>query len=285
MPLPVNEGEWTTIIKAERRLIEIDLRELWQYRDLIKLFVRRDFVAIYKQTILGPLWFILQPLISTAIFTFIFGFVAKIPTDGVPPLLFYLSGIVTWNYFASCVTKTSDVFVANAATFGKVYFPRLSVPLATVITNFFTLLIQFSLFLVFVLFYFYRGANIHPNLSAFYIPMLFLAIGAMGIGFGIIISSITTRYRDLSFLVGFGMQLWMYATPIVYPLSQVPPKWAWVYSLNPMAVMIEAVRYAFLGVGTISSTMMLSSLITTVVIVFIGLALFARIEKTFIDTV
>jgi len=277
--------DWTTVIKAKNKWFDINLKELWDYRDLILLFVRRDFVAIYKQTILGPLWFVLQPLISTLIFTLIFGFVAKIPTDGVPPLLFYLSGIVVWNFFSSTVTKTADLFITNAGTFGKVYFPRLSVPIAIVMTNLLTFCIQLGLLVVIIGFYVYMGARFPLTFLAVLLPMIMLVIGILGVGFGIIISSVTTKYRDLSMLVTFGMQLWMYATPIIYPLSQIPEKYRVLYLINPMATWIEAIRYVFLGVGTVTMGMMFSSLAITIVVLILGLFLFSRIEKTFIDTI
>jgi len=279
------DKNWTTIITADRRWFDINIKELWQYRDLIALFVRRDFVALYKQTILGPLWCVLQPLISTIIFTFIFGFVAKIPTDGLPPLLFYLSGIVLWNYFSVCLTKTSDLFVANAAIFGKVYFPRLSVPISIAITSLFTLAIQTTMFIAFLLFFLYKGAAIQPNIYIVFVPFVILMVGIMGIGFGIIISSVTTRFRDLSLLTGFGMQLWMYASPVVYPLSQVPEKARPFYALNPLTGPIEFIRFACLGVGTVSEVMIISSVVITALVLVLGLSLFSRIEKTFIDTI
>lgn len=277
--------QWTTIIRPKTRWFDIDFGELWHYRDLIMLFVRRDFVAIYKQTILGPLWFLLQPLFSTLVFTVIFGYVAKIPTDGIPHLLFYFSGIVSWNYFSNCLTKTSDTFSLNAGIFGKVYFPRLVVPVSVVITNLITFAIQFVLFLFLLVLFYSRGASVKPNMWLAAVPLLILEMAALGLGCGILISSLTTKYRDLAYLVSFGVQLWMYGTPIVYPLSQIPEKWLWVYYINPMAPIVESFRYAFIGAGGVQPSHLGISVIITFSILFFGIVLFSRIEKTFMDTV
>ncbi|MCF6291686.1 MAG: ABC transporter permease [Desulfobacterales bacterium] len=279
------EANWDMIIQPVSGWFDIHLSELWRYRDLIMLFVRRDFVAVYKQTILGPLWYLIQPLMTTLVFTVIFGKVAKIPTDGLPQVLFYLSGVVAWRYFADCLTKTSNTFVGNAGIFGKVYFPRLTVPLAVVISNLISFAIQFALFLGFVAYYYLQGAAIHPQPLLFAFPLLILQMAALGLGFGIIVSSLTTKYRDLAQLVGFGVQLWMYATPIVYPTSQIPEKYQWIMALNPMAPVIEAFRYAFLGSGTVSFSSLAISGVTTLVVLAIGIILFSRIEKSFMDTV
>jgi lipopolysaccharide transport system permease protein len=249
------------------------------------LFVRRDFVAVYKQTILGPLWFLLQPLLTTLVFTVIFGKIAKIPTDGVPQLLFYLSGIVVWNYFANCLTATSNTFVGNAAIFGKVYFPRLTVPLSVVISNLITFAIQFFLFLSFYFYYYLQGAALLPNPLVLMFPLLVLQMALLGLGTGIIVSSLTTKYRDLSYLVLFGIQLWMFATPVVYPSSQVPAQWRWIIMLNPMAPVIETFRHAFLGTKAPQSLQMALSIAMTLLILFGGIVLFSRIEKNFMDTV
>lgn len=280
-----DESQWTTVIQPRSGWFDINLPEIWQYRDLIMLFVRRDFVANYKQTILGPLWFVLQPLFTTLVFTVVFGRIAKIPTDGLPQIVFYLGGIVTWNYFASCLNKTSDTFVSNAGIFGKVYFPRLAIPVATVITNLITFTIQFSLFLLIMLYFNFRGSSIHPNLWILYTPLLLLQMAALGLGVGILVSSMTTKYRDLSFLVAFGVQLWMYATPVVYPMSQIPVQWQWAYAFNPMAAVVETFRYAFLGAGTVSPLRLLISAGITAVLLVLGIILFSRVEKNFMDTV
>jgi len=285
MPDKQETQQWTSVIKPVSGWFDIHLSEIWRYRDLIMLFVRRDFVSVYKQTILGPLWFLIQPLFTTLVFTVIFGKVAKIPTDGLPPVIFYMSGIVFWNYFSGCLDKTSNTFVGNAGIFGKVWFPRLTVPLSIVISNLITFGIQFSLFLCFYFYFFFKGAAIFPKTLILMTPFLILQMAALGLGLGIIVSSMTTKYRDLRYLVGFGVQLWMYATPIVYPTSQIPLKYQWVIALNPMAPVIEAFRYAFLGAGTVHPWQMGLSMGTTVIVLTVGIILFSRIEKSFMDTV
>jgi lipopolysaccharide transport system permease protein len=281
----IRNEQWTKVIRPRSGWLNVNLRALWNYRDLIMLFVRRDFVAVYKQTILGPLWFLLQPVFTTVVFTVIFGGIAHIPTDGLPQALFYMAGIVTWNYFSSCLTKTSDTFVSNANIFGKVYFPRLAVPISSVITNLLTFAIQFVLFLAFMSYFIYKGSAVKPNLWVLLTPMLLLQMAALGLGFGVLISSMTTKYRDLSLVVSFGVQLWMYATPIVYPMSQIPVKWQWLYALNPMAAVVETFRFAFLGAGSIRLWQLGVSLLVTSVVLLSGIILFSRIEKTFMDSV
>ncbi len=280
-----NTTQWSTIIQSKTGWFDISMSEVWKYRDLVMLFVRRDFVSVYKQTILGPLWFLIQPLFSTLVFTIIFGKVAKIPTDGVPHALFYLSGIVCWNYFSSCLVKTSDTFVSNAGLFGKVYFPRLTVSIGVVITNMISFLIQFLLFMGVLFYYYLAGAAIQPNLWVLAIPLLLLEMAALGLGTGILISSLTTKYRDLAYLATFGVQLWMYGTPIVYPLSQIPQQWQWLYYLNPVASIVESFRFAFLGVGGVTMSHILSSIGIIILILVIGVIVFSRIEKNFMDTV
>ena len=242
-------------------------------------------MAVYKQTVLGPLWFLLQPLFTTLVFTIIFGKVAKIPTDGLPPVLFYMTGIVAWNYFSGCLTSTSDTFIKNAGIFGKVYFPRLVVPVSVVISNILTFLIQFGLLLCFIAYFYLKGADIQPSLWILLVPLMIIHMAALGLGTGILISSMTTKYRDLAYAVGFGIQLWMYATPIVYPMSQVPEKWQWLLALNPMTAIVETFRYAFLGAGTVDMSVMGISVGMTFLILATGMILFGRIEKTFMDTV
>jgi lipopolysaccharide transport system permease protein len=281
----MNDNNWTSIIRPVSGWFDIHLRELWRYRDLIMLFVRRDFIAVYKQTILGPLWFLLQPLFTTIVFTVIFGKIAKIPTDGLPQIIFYLSGVVAWNYFASCLNKTSDTFVANAGIFGKVWFPRLSVPISIVISNLITFAIQFILFLGFWFYFLLIGSTINPQPLILILPLLILQMAAIGLGCGIIISSLTTKYRDLTQLVGFGVQLWMFATPVVYPISRIPAKFQWIIALNPMAPIVELFRYSFLGAGTIIPWQIGLSIFNTIIILVIGIVLFSRIEKSFMDTV
>jgi lipopolysaccharide transport system permease protein len=279
------EKRWTCTIRPVSGWFDIHLGELWRYRDLILLFVHRDFVAIYKQTILGPLWYIIQPVLTTLVLTVIFSTVAKIPTDGMPPVMFYLSGVVAWRYFADCLLKTSNTFVGNANIFGKVYFPRLTVPLSVVISNLISFVIQLLLLVCFWAYFYGTGAAIKMMPAAILMPLLVLQIAALGLGCGIIISSLTTKYRDLAQLVGFGVQLWMYATPIVYPASIIPAQWRWVMFFNPMTPVIETFRYMFTGVGTISPTSHIGSVITTSAILLVGVVLFSRIEKSFMDTV
>ena len=282
---PVPDSEWTKTIRPASGWFEFRLTELWAYRDLILLFVRRDFVAIYKQTILGPLWYLIQPILTTIVFTVIFGKVAKIPTDGLPPIMFYLSGVVVWRYFADCLQKTSNTFVGNANIFGKVYFPRLAVPVSIVISNLISLGIQLLLLAGFWLYFYRQGADFEVQAMVFLLPLLILQMAALGLGCGIIVSSLTTKYRDLTQLVGFGVQLWMYATPVVYPMSIIPAKYQWLMALNPMASVVELFRYACLGVGTISYVQIAMSLVMTALLLLAGILLFSRVEKSFMDTV
>ncbi len=280
-----DKEQWTKVISPRTGWFDLNLANLWNFRDLIMLFVKRDFVTFYKQTILGPLWFLLQPLFTTIVFTIIFGRIAQIPTDGLPHLLFYMCGIVIWNYFADCLNKTSDTFVSNASIFGKVYFPRLTVPVSIVITNLITFAIQFGLFLAFVAYFYLAGSAVRVSAWALLTPLLLLQMAALGLGLGILISAMTTKYRDLKFVVSFGVQLWMYATPIVYPMSQIPEKWQWVFALNPMSATVETARFAFLGAGDIQPVNLGISLSMTALALMAGLVLFSRIEKTFMDTV
>jgi lipopolysaccharide transport system permease protein len=280
------DTQWTAVIGPPAHLFDLKLGELWRYRDLISLFVWRDFVAVYKQTILGPLWYLIQPLLTTLVFTVIFSNVAKIPTDGIPPVLFYMAGIVMWRYFSDCLTKTSNTFVGNANIFGKVYFPRLTVPVSVVISNLIGLAIQLLLFLGFWAYYMAQTDAIlfHPTYLLL-LPLLVLQMAALGLGFGIIVSSLTTKYRDLTHLVGFGVQLWMYATPIVYPMSIISEQWRWLVALNPMSPVIEIFKYTFLGQGVVEFQYWLISIVVTVVVLLAGIVLFNRIEKSFMDTV
>lgn len=292
--LPILEESWTMTIEPQRSLLDLRLGELWRYRDLVMLFVRRDFVSVYKQTILGPLWYLIQPLLTTITFTFIFGRIASLPTDGLPQFLFYMSGTVVWSYFASCLTKTSETFVQNANLFGKVYFPRLAVPVSILFSNLITFLIQFAMFLVFVLYFALRspdaltgrGTDIQLNwLWIALSPVLILMMAALGLGFGIIISSLTTKYRDLRFLVSFGVSLLMYATPVIYPVSSIPERFQWLILANPMTPIVEAFRYAFLGAGTVDVNHLLYSFGFMLVVVILGTVVFNRVEQTFMDTV
>jgi lipopolysaccharide transport system permease protein len=279
-----SEG-WTMIIRPQRRWFDLRFDELWRYRDLIVLFVWRDFAANYKQTILGPLWYLIQPLLSTITFTVIFGNLAGLSTDGLPQLLFYMSGTVIWGYFAVCLTRTSNTFIANAAIFGKVYFPRLVVPVSILLSNLITFAIQFGQFLAFMVYFGLTGAAIRPNEWILLMPVLLVMMAGLGLGFGILISALTTRYRDLHYLVTFGVQLLMYATPVIYPLSTIPDKYRWLILSNPMTPIVESFRLAFLGAGTVSVMHLLYSFGFMVVVLTIGILIFNRVERTFTDTV
>lgn len=280
----VSEG-WDLIIEPKSKWYNLRLKEILRYKDLLFLFVRRDFVALYKQTILGPLWFFLQPIITTITFTIIFGNLAKISTDGLPPLLFYLAGITLWNYFSETLTKTSETFTANANIFGKVYFPRMIVPLSVVVSNLLKLGVQMLVFVVAWVYYLVRNEQVQPTWALSLFPLLVLLMGFLGLGFGIIISSLTTKYRDLKFLVVFGVQLMMYASPIVYPLSIVPEKYKLLILANPVTSIIETFKYAFLGVGEFNWGYLGYSCVFTLVLMLIGLVIFHRVEKSFMDTV
>lgn len=280
-----SESEWTLEIKPVSGWLSFPIKDVWRYRDLLMMFVRRDFVAVYKQTILGPFWFFLQPILTTITFTIVFGNIAKIPTDGVPPLLFYMSGIVSWSYFSDCLSKTSHTFISNANIFGKVYFPRLVSPLSNVISLLLKFGIQMLLFVCFLVYYLINGANISPNSYILLTPYLILLMAMLGLGFGIIISSMTTKYRDLTFLVGFGVQLLMYATPVIYPISALPDKYRWIIMSNPMTGIIDTFRYAFLGAGQFNPGSLIYTSIFSVLILSLGILIFSRVEKTFMDTV
>ena len=281
----MQQENWTTIIKPKTGWFDINLKELIQYKDLIIMFVKRDFKTLYKQTILGPLWIIVNPLLTTVMFTVVFGNIANIPTDGVPQLVFYMLGTTVWTYFSSCLTKTSTTFTENAAIFGKVYFPRLVTPISTVISGLINLAVQFLMFLGFMIYFMIKGSPIQPNLWILMTPLLLVQLAALALGFGIIISSLTTKYRDLTVLVGFGVQLWMYATPVVYPASQISGNLKTLMMLNPVSPIVESFRYAFLGSGSIPWNYLGISVITTLVVLFAGVVLFSRVEKTFMDTV
>jgi len=279
------EDYWDLTIKTKSKWYDLRLKEIFRYKDLLFLFVRRDFVAVYKQTVLGPIWFFIQPIITSLTFTVIFGNLAQISTDGLPPILFYMCGITLWSYFADTLSKTSDTFAANSGIFGKVYFPRMIVPLSIVVSNLIKLSIQFLLFLATWIYFFLKTDSIHPNSAVLLIPFLILLVGFMGLSFGIIISSLTTKYRDLKFLVSFGIQLMMYASPIVYPLSIVPSKYKWIILANPVTSIIETFKYAMLGVGEFNLLYLGYSLLFTTVLFLIGLIIFHKVEKSFMDTV
>lgn len=279
------EEQWSLIIKPTTGWFEFNLEDLWRYRDLLYMFVKRDFVSVYQQTILGPIWYFLQPVLTTLTFTIVFGNIAQISTDGLPQVLFYLSGIIGWNYFSDCLNATSGTFSSNAAIFGKVYFPRLIAPLSTVISNLIKFSIQFLLFLCFLIYFNSRGANVNPNITILITPLLLLLMAGLGLGFGIIISSLTTKYRDLRFLITFGVQLLMYATPVIYPLSALPEKYKFIVMANPMTPVIETFRYAYLGGGSFDPLHLVYSGFVMVVTLFIALMIFNKVEKNFMDTV
>lgn len=276
------------ITKIQQRTgwFDINLKEIIQYKDLIFLFVRRTFVSQYKQTILGPAWAIIQPLLTTIVFTIVFGNLAGLSTDGIPPFLFYMCSNIAWGYFSGCLTATSSTFVTNAAILGKVYFPRLVMPISTVITQLISFAIQFIFFVIILIIYaFTPGNNILPNVYILLSPLLLLQMALFGLGVGIIVSALTIKYRDLAMLVNFGVQLWMYATPVAYSLSIIPKKWMGLYMLNPMTPLIETFRYAFLGTGSFQLGYYMFSWSLTIVVLVIGVILFSRVEKTFMDTV
>jgi len=276
---------WDLEIRPQAGWVNIRLDELVGYRDLILLFVKRDFVTFYKQTILGPLWYIIQPLANTLVFTIIFGNFAKLPTDGTPPMLFYMAGTVVWGYFATCLTGTSNTFVMNRNVFGKIYFPRLTVPISHVIVSLGQFVIQFIIFLGFLLYFILQGADVKPTPLVFLLPLVLFQMAMLGLGCGILISSLTTKYRDLAFAMTFGVQLWMYATPVVYPLTMVPEQYRFLAALNPMTAIVEIFRLAFLGTSGIEPIHIVTSACFTVSVFVVGVILFTRIEKTFMDTV
>jgi lipopolysaccharide transport system permease protein len=280
--------EYELIIRPGSRWFNLNLRDVWRYRDLLFLLVHRDFAAKYKQTVLGPIWFVLQPLLMTAVFVVVFGSLAGIPTDGLPPTLFYLAGLLAWSYFAQTFQSTSGTLVANAGLFGKVYFPRLIVPLSAVMSNLIALALQLVTFLAFwVYFKFFTawGSNIAITSAVVWFPLLLVQIAALGLGVGLWLSALTTKYRDFTHLSGFILQVWLYATPVIYGLSQVPERWRFVAVLNPMAVPVELIRYMFLGQGLVAPGYIAGSAGTTLLLLVSGLAVFARVEKTFVDTV
>lgn len=280
------EYHWT--IEAKASLFDLKLNEVWAYRDLLWLLVRRDFVSFYKQTILGPLWFFIQPLFTTIIFTFIFGNLAGISTDGLPKPLFYMAGITAWNYFADCLTKTSTVFRDNAGIFGKVYFPRLIMPLSIVVSNLVRFGVQMLLFLLMMGYYYLNGAAFDVSATIFLFPLIVVLMALLGLGVGMIISAMTTKYRDLAFLVGFGVQLLMYATTVIYPLSIALtkyPEYAWIIEYNPMTPIIETFRSGFLGEGSFSWGSLGYASGVTVVLLLFGIVIFNKVERNFVDTV
>ncbi len=278
--------EYTTIIKPKNKLFEVDFKEIWQYRDLLTMFVKRDIVTQYKQTILGPVWFFVQPALTTIMYMVVFGGIAKISTDGLPQPLFYLAGIVLWGYFSDCLNKTSSTFTTNQHIFGKVYFPRMIVPLSTVVSNLLRMAIQFLLFVAVYVYYVVAGEVVQPNLYALLFPVLIIMLAGLSLGFGIIISSMTTKYRDLTILFTFFVQLWMYATPVIYPLSTITDeKLRLLMSLNPLTSIFEAFKYGMMGVGEFSWGGLGYSFVFMTVLLAVGIVVFNKVQRSFMDTV
>ena len=276
---------WDKVIKSKPKLIDLKLKQVWEYKDLIFLFIKRDFIVYYKQTILGPLWYLLQPVFSTVMYMLIFGTLAGIGTDGLPQILFYFSGTMLWSYFSESLIKSSKTFSENKTIFSKVYFPRLTVPIATATGLILKMLIQFLFFLILYIFYFYKGASFVPSWRIIFFPLIVIWLGFLGTGIGMIISSITTKYRDIALTIDFLMQLVMYATPVVYPLSEVPQRLIWLFYANPVSAPIELFRVCFFGVGSVPLKMALVSAAVMAVCLFFGLVLFNRNEKSFVDVI
>ena len=276
------------VIEPKRNPFSLNLKELWLYRDLLEMYIKRDIVTFYKQTVLGPLWFLIQPIFTTIVFMFIFGGLAGISTDGIPQSLFYLSGITLWNYFSETLTRTSDTFLSNQAIFGKVYFPRLIAPLSVTFTGLVKMFIQFGVFIVVYIYFAVEGSKIVPNVYALLFPVLILILAGLGFGFGILISSMTTKYRDLKFLLAFTIQLWMYATPVIYPLSVMEgsyKKYMWLIQANPVTAVLETFKYGFLGQGTFTWFSLGYSAFFTLIIVLIGIVIFNKVERNFMDII
>lgn len=280
-----DDNNWSLIIEPRRKLFDLRLRELIQYRDLVSLFVKRDFVTQFKQTILGPLWFVINPLISTIMYTFVFGNLAGIGTDGVPSILFYYAGTMLWTYFSTCFTDASNLFTNNAGLFGKVYFPRLTVPVSNIIFNLLKAGVQFALLITFYIYFLIAKAPLAPSWSILLFPLSFIWIAMLGVGLGLIVSSLTTKYRDLRILVTFALSLGMYVTPVVYPLSEIPQNFGWLFYINPLSAPIELFRVWFFGAGSVPLPMLLSSLGATLVIGLLGIVMFNQNERNFIDVV
>jgi len=279
--------DWDLVIEPRNNIFRLQLKEVWRYKYLLWMFVKRDLVSVYKQTILGPIWFFIQPILTAVTYMVIFGSIAKISTDGLPPILFYLAGITIWNYFAETLSATSNTFVTNASIFGKVYFPRLVLPLSKVISGLIKFGIQFLLFAIAWIYFFVKGIAITPDITGILVvtPVVLIIMGGLGLGMGLILSALTTKYRDLVFLIGFGIQLGMYATPVIYPLSSITSKYKWVIVANPMSSLIEAFRKVYLGAGELRISALFYSASFMMVILVIGVIIFNRVEKTFMDTV
>ena len=283
--MDAEQQEWTEEIKSQNNLWSINFKELWHYRDLLVMFVKKDFITFYKQTILGPLWFLIQPILTMLTFVVLFGQVAKLSTDGLPQIVFYLAGITIWNYFSEALTKTATVFKDNAAIFGKVYFPRLIMPMSIVCSGLLKFFVQFGLFVLVVFYYTFITREIHPNLWVLATPLLVLMMALFALGLGMIFSSLTTKYKDLIFLLTFGIQLFMYATPVVYPISAIPEKYQYLVLLNPLTSIFECFRYGYLGSGSFEPISLLFSSISILILLVLGTLIFNKVEKSFMDTV
>lgn len=282
----MRENKWDKIINPKRSLLSFNLKEVFRYKDLLFLFIKRDFISIYKQTLLGPLWFFIQPLITTFMFTMVFGKIAGISTDGLPSILFYLAGLTFWNYFADSLNKTSNTFILNQGIFGKVYFPRIISPISVVLSNLLKFSIQFLLFTVIFFYYFLdKKSTLDPNYIILLTPFLIFITACMGLAFGLIITSLTTKYKDLRFLIQFGIQLWMYATPVIYPLSTLDGKLQKIALLNPMTAIIETFKYGFLGSGTFTWNSLIYSALVTITLLIISILIFNKTEQNFMDSI
>lgn len=279
------QENWTNVIESKNNLFSLNLKEVWHYKDLVYMLVRRDFVTSFKQTILGPLWFFINPIFTTIMYVIVFGNIANISTDGAPQIPFYLSGVILWNYFSSCLNSTSNVFRGNATIFGKVYFPRLVMPLAIVTSNLMQFGVQFCLFIVFLLYYLIVDKNVHPSAWILITPILIVLMAGFAMGTGMIFSAMTTKYKDLSMLLSFGVSLYMYVTPVVYPVSAIPEKYRWIADLNPLTGIFECFKYAYLGVGDFNIGMLTYSVAFIFIILLTGTLIFNKVEKSFMDTV
>ncbi|QTV04554.1 ABC transporter permease [Faecalibacter bovis] len=280
-----SNDKWSNEIGSKHNLLSLNLKEVWDYKDLVYLLVKRDFVTSFKQTILGPLWFFINPIFTTVMYVIVFGNIANLSTDGAPQMAFYLAGVTMWNYFSASLNGTSNVFRGNASIFGKVYFPRLVMPLAIVSSNFMQFAVQFVLFICVVLYYLIFEGNVHPNLWILATPILIVLMAAFAMGMGMIFSSMTTKYKDLSMLLSFGVSLYMYVTPVVYPVSSIPEKFRWIADLNPLTGIFECFKYAYLGVGDFNIGMLIYSTVFIFIILSIGTIIFNKVEKSFMDTV
>lgn len=278
------QQQWTETIESKHSLFDLKLGEVWRYKDLVYMFVKRDFISGFKQTVLGPIWFFINPIFTTIVYLIVFGNIANLSTDGAPKILFYLAGVTLWNYFSSCLTGTSNVFVSNAGIFGKVYFPRLVMPLTIVISNLMRFGVQMGLFIAVFLYYYFNG-QVQPNIWILATPFLIILMAAFALGTGMIFSSLTTKYRDVQMLLGFGISLFMYVTPVIYPLSALPPKLKTIASYNPLSGIFECFKYGWLGVGDFSAPLLLISSVIIFALLAIGTVVFNKVEKGFMDTV